>query len=103
MLSSAELCLAGPREPGGAAVGHQRAPPAQEGSCRETQEAPRPQAKLTRGRWLCVRPRAVLELRAIWPQPLTTQLARLAPSVLRDPAPPLGPPQSLIPLLWPPE
>lgn len=50
VLSSAELCFAGPREPGGVPVGHQRAPPARQGSCHETQEAPRPQAKPTRGR-----------------------------------------------------
>lgn len=50
MLSSAELCFAGPREPGGVAVGHQRAPPARQGACHETQEAPCPQAKPTRGR-----------------------------------------------------
>lgn len=45
-----ELCFAGPREPAGVAVGHQRAPPARQESCHETQEAPCPQAKPTRGR-----------------------------------------------------
>lgn len=103
MLSSAELCLAGPREPGGAAVGHQAAPPARQDSCRETQEAPRPQAKLTRGR-LALRPTARCAGAPDHLAPASDNAASLPGALGAAGLPAPQPhPHSLIPLLWPPE
>lgn len=105
MLSSAELRFAGPREPGGVAVGHQRAPPARQGSCHETREAPWPQAKPTRGRPDLGRSHAVLGLPVTWPH--ASDNAAFPPGALgpagSPPAPPPGQPPSRIPLLWPPD